>query len=68
LFEELKSDRQARLDLLGELNDVQRKLPRELQLNPEGFETGDEGIVQLLEESRQLLIRRMLKKEGADAD
>jgi hypothetical protein len=68
LFEELRSDKNMRHDIFKELSDLQRKLPRELQMNLEKDEHGDEGLIDLLEQAQQLLMKRLFKKGLGDAD
>jgi DNA repair exonuclease SbcCD nuclease subunit len=68
VFEELRSDKKAQLRLFEELSDLQRKLPRELQMNPEGAEPGDQGLIDLLDHAQQSLMKRLLKRGLGDAD
>jgi DNA repair exonuclease SbcCD nuclease subunit len=68
LFEELRSDEKKQIDLLADLSDLQRKLPRELQMNMESETLQDKGLIDLLKRAEQLLMRRLLKKRFGDAD
>ena len=68
LFERLKSDKKERVDFFAELSDLQRKLPRELQMNLENDDNGDKGRADLLKRAQQLLMNRLLKKRFGDAN
>jgi DNA repair exonuclease SbcCD nuclease subunit len=66
LFESLSADPDARRELFAELDDVKRKLPPELRDGDESdrFDDPDRSS-DLLEKARQMLIRRLLRREEA---
>lgn len=66
LFEELKIDRAARFDLVSELADIDKKLPRELKEGPEGLRFDDDWLNDLLDQVRPMLVKRLLRNEGAE--
>ena len=68
LFDELRSDKEQYRVLLDELSDLQRKLPRDLKLDLDDDLTDDSWISGLLEQAEPMLIKRLLRKGGTDAD
>jgi exonuclease SbcD len=68
LFEELRSDKEQHRVLLDELSNLQRKLPRDLKLDLDGDSPGDSWISGLLAQAKPMLIKRLLRKGGPDAD
>ncbi|MBU4318409.1 MAG: DNA repair exonuclease [Proteobacteria bacterium] len=65
LFEELKNDPEARLNLLSHLSDLDKKIPRELKEGEEGLHFDDPWIKDLLDQIKPMLIKRLIGKEGA---
>jgi DNA repair exonuclease SbcCD nuclease subunit len=68
LFEELRFDKEQHRVLLDELINLQRKLPRELKLELDSDAPDDSWISGLLEQAKPMLIKRLLRKGGPDAD
>jgi exonuclease SbcD len=67
LFDELRSDKARQRHFLSELNDLQRKLPRDLKLGLDDS-SGDSWMADLLEQAKPMLVKRLLRKRGRDAD
>jgi hypothetical protein len=64
LFETLAQDPAARQEVLAELDDLQKKLPRELLDGGDGLRFDDpQWSSGLLERVKQMLVRRLLHKE-----
>jgi DNA repair exonuclease SbcCD nuclease subunit len=68
LFDELQSDEKGRLQLLAELDDLQRRLPRELRMMLDSVEFGDGRLNDALAQARPMLVKRLLRKGPKDAD
>jgi DNA repair exonuclease SbcCD nuclease subunit len=65
LVEELACDPEALSGLASELDDLEKKLPRELKEAAEGWRPGDPGwLKELLTEAEPMLIRRLLRGRG----
>jgi exonuclease SbcD len=68
LFDELRADKAWQPHFLSELSDLQRKLPRDLKLDLDGDSSDDSWMADLLEQAKPMLVRRLLRKGGQDAD
>ena len=67
LFEELNGDADARRELLLELADIEKKLPRELTHGSDDLHFGDpDWMIDLLKQVRPILLKRLLGKEPAE--
>ncbi len=67
MLEGIKTDAELRADLSGELEDLRKKLPRDLRDQVEGLNLESEGeLSALLEDVKQLLLPRMGNIEGGD--
>ncbi|MFZ0614705.1 MAG: DNA repair exonuclease [Desulfobacterales bacterium] len=67
LFDELAADPDARLQLVDELAEIEKKLPRELKEGDDGVRFDDPGwLGEVLNQVRPMLIRRMLRKGAAE--
>ena len=65
-IDELKKDANALTQLADELRGLANKLPQELQTGPEALDlTGADGLRQLLEPVRQMLLQRLHTVEDA---
>ena len=65
LFEELDADADARRVLVAELNDLDKKLPRELKEGADGMHfDNSQWSADLLARVKPMLVRRLLHKEG----
>jgi exonuclease SbcD len=65
LFEELAADAQARRELIAELDDLDKKLPRELKDGADGLHFDNaRWTADLLARVKPMLVRRLLHKEG----
>jgi exonuclease SbcD len=67
LFDELAADPDTRRELAAELADLEKKLPRELTVEPEGLSFDDaDWLADLLQQVRPLLLHRLLHREGPE--
>ncbi len=67
LVEELAADPQALGGLASELDDLEKKLPREFKEAAEGFRPADPGWLKgLLAEAKPMLIRRLRQGKGGE--
>jgi len=64
VFNELAGDENARRELLTELADLGKKLPRELKVDAGGLQFDDQWIAKVLNRVKPMLIRHLLHKEG----
>lgn len=65
LFEELAADAEARRELLAELSDLDKKLPRELKDGADGLHFDNaRWTADLLARVKPMLVRRLLHREG----
>jgi exonuclease SbcD len=62
LFDELQNDPQGTLHLLDELQDLQRRLPRELRVELEQDDGVEDWLKHLMAQVKPMLVRRLLKK------
>ena len=68
LFDELQADPEATEELFKELQDLQRKLPRDLKMDIEGQDGGQGWLKGLLNQVQPMLVRRLLGKGFGNAD
>jgi len=65
LFEELAADADARREVVAELSDLDKKLPREIKDGADGLDfENPQWSADLLARVKPMLIRRLLHKEG----
>jgi len=65
LVEELAADPEALTRLSSELDDLEKKLPREFKESAEGWRPDDPGWLKgLLAEAKPMLVRRLLQGRG----
>jgi exonuclease SbcD len=64
LCDELAADPDTRRELAAELTDLEKKLPRELTVEPENLRFDDaDWLADLLEQVQPMLLQRLLRKE-----
>jgi len=67
LVEELAADPEALTRLSSELDDLEKKLPREFKESAEGWRPDDPGWLKgLLTEAKPMLVRRLLQGRGGE--
>jgi DNA repair protein SbcD/Mre11 len=67
LFDELIAETNLHPDLISELADLERKLPRELKTLEEGLKFSDTAWMKnTLEQVRPMLVKRLLKKGAGE--